>query len=153
MQRIIQTAATLPFNPNLLPAEDDREVSFQSSVLKFKTGPVGSGMMQSAGKTQPGQSKPQPKGLLGPAGHYEGCQKRRNYGIQTDRLRPYTQENRVGSVVNALGLICQDFHKSEFKTKKTSSIFMVILVSLWGGRLGCTLCFFPENPSPPFRLF
>lgn len=124
--------------------------SFHPSILKFKTGPAGTGTMQCTGKSQPRQTKPQKKGLLLPVGHYKHCQRQWKYKIQRDCLFPYTHENHSSSISNALGLICQDFHKNEFKTKKTSSIFMIMLVSLWDGRLGCTLCYFPENPSPLF---
>lgn len=133
----------------LTPRKNQQE-SFQPSIPKFKTGPAGTGTMQCTGKTQPSQTKPQTKGLLLPVGHYKDCQRQWKYKIQILCLFPYTHENHSSSIINALGLICQDFHKNELKTKKTSSIFMIMLVSLWDGRLGCTLCFFPANPSPPF---
>lgn len=76
-----------------------------------------------AGKTQPIQ--PNPWGLLLPRGCYKDCQKQWKYEIQTDCLFPCTHENHSSSIINALGLICQDFHKNEFKTKKISSIFMI----------------------------
>lgn len=144
------TAAALPFSS--FACHKSQQESFQLPGLEFWTGPAGTGLVRGAGEAQPCQSKPQTKGLLLPAGHYKGCQKQWKYNIQTGCLFPCTHKDHSSSIINALGLICKDFCKNEFKPQKTSSIFMIMLASLRDGRLGCTLCFFPANPCPPVQI-
>lgn len=146
MKRIIHTATVLPFIP--FTHHQSLWGSFQPPVLCLKQGQLEWRQNGALGKPNP--SNPNTGGLLLPGGHYKDCQKQWKCKIQTDCLCPCTHENHSSSIINALGLICQDFGKTEFKTKKTSNIFMIMPACLWDGRLVCTLCFFPANPSSPF---
>lgn len=127
--------------------------SQQPSTLKFKTEPAGRGMMQCTGKSQPSQSKPQAKALLLPVGRYQGCQRQWKHKIQIDCLFPHRHENHSSSINNALGLICQEFQKNEFKTKKTSSIFMIMPVKSVGWKIRLHTVLSQKIPPHHCRLF
>lgn len=127
--------------------------SQQPSTLKFKTEPAGRGMMQCTGKSQPSQSKPQAKALLLPVGRYQGCQRQWKHKIQIDCLFPHRHENHSSSIINALGLICQEFQKNEFKTKKTSSIFMIMPVKSVGWKIRLHTVLSQKIPPHHCRLF
>lgn len=119
MNRIIHAAAVLPFIP--FTQHQSQRGSFQSPVWCLKQGQLERRQYGVLGKPNPSN----PNWLLLPGGCYKDCQKQWKYKIQTACLFPCTHENHSSSIINALGLICQDFHKNEFKTKKTFSIFMI----------------------------